>query len=83
MKTDKLPQGVKQNPINPEPIEIIAQAIIDVANGFKVLNSSRLSRRTIVLLLQDATGLPQKQIGLILDAAPRLAETYLKKEDKR
>lgn len=69
---------VKANSENPEPLEVLAKSIIDVADAFKKINNSQLKRRTVIILLQDMTGISQTQIGKILDAAPLLKETYLK-----
>lgn len=66
---------------NEIPVEILEQAIIDIAQGFKKLNASRLSERAIVLLVQDAVGATfatKGQVGAILKAAASLDKTYLK-----
>ncbi len=69
---------VKVNEQNPEPLELIAKSIIELSDAFQKINSSSLKRRTIVLLLQDETKLPQKDINAILDAATKLKDTFLK-----
>lgn len=70
---------VKRDEKNPEPLEIIASAIIEVADACIKLNTSKLNRRAVLLLLKDMTGLPMSDIGKVLDAAPKLKDTYLKK----
>lgn len=57
----------------------IAQSIRTAAEMGKRLNASGLNRRAVVILLQDATGVPQRDIKLILDALPRLGAFYLEK----
>lgn len=70
---------VKKDEVNPEPLEVIAKSIIEVADACAKMNSSKLNRRAILLLLKDLTGLPMADIGKVLDAAPKLKDHYLKK----
>lgn len=66
---------------NPEPVELIADAVIKVAEGFDKINKSRLTERAIVLLLHDAIGvtyITKKQIGYVLKYAPKLKDYYTK-----
>lgn len=69
---------VKVNEENPEPMELIAKSIIEISDAFDKINKSSLSRRAIVLLLQDITKLGQRDINSILDAAPKLKSFYIK-----
>lgn len=71
---------LKVNENEPESLELIADSIIRLSKAFESINNSSLKRKTIVLLLQDATKLSQRDINLILDSAPRLAEWYTKKK---
>ncbi len=76
---------VKSNEENPEPLEVIAQSIIDVSEAFKKVASSRLKKRVIVLLLFDmlkSRGVGINQIELVLDAAPLLESYYIKQLPK-
>lgn len=61
-----------------EPLEVVADSIIKIANAFDAINNSRLSRRAVILLIQDATGCKQADIADILDVAPKLKKIYLK-----
>ncbi len=73
---------VVKDPENVIPVEVFEQAIVDLAKGFKKLNSSRLSKRAVVLLVQDSVGAPfvnRSQVEAILDAAADLDRKYLKK----
>lgn len=72
---------VKLDDLNPEPIELIAKSIIDVAEAFQKINNSKLKKRAIVLLLQDSIGstnITRTQIELVLEHAPKLKDIYLK-----
>jgi len=72
---------IKKNEEKPESVELLAKSILQVADGFqKVLNSS-LSRRALIVLLQDGIGtskISKTQIKLVLEALPRLKGWYLK-----
>lgn len=72
---------IVKNEENPEPMELLAQSIIQVSDAFKKIQSFKLSQRAIVVLLQDgigATKISKKQIALVLDNLPRLRAWYLK-----
>jgi hypothetical protein len=73
---------VKKDPVNPEPTEIIAKAIIEVASAFQKINKGPLSQRAIILLLQDSMPpdrrVSQKDIKLVLDYLPELKQ-FVKK----
>jgi hypothetical protein len=72
---------VKVNEQNPEPLDILAKSIIDVLEGFEQINKSKLTRKAIVLLLQNAIGssrISQQNINDVLDYAPSLKRIYTK-----
>lgn len=74
---------VKSDEKNPEPIEIIARAIIDISAAYKKLENSRVKKRVIVLLLKDMTqGVGITDIEIILDAVPKLESYFLKQLPK-
>ncbi len=77
MKNEKI--TVKLDEKNPEPVEIIAKSIIELSEACEKINSGKLNRRAISVLLQDATGLPLKTINLVLNTLPELKNLYLKK----
>ena len=58
--------------------EDLAEEIVMLSKAFKALDSSRLNRRAVVLLVHDMTKLPKRHINSILDALPDLADRYLK-----
>lgn len=79
-KTTNQTVTIKTNEQNPEPIEIIAQGIIDVSIAFEKLHRSRLSKRAILILIHDqAKAISLRDIETILDVVPRLKDIYLKK----
>jgi hypothetical protein len=76
---------VKTNEENPEPMELIANSIIEISDAFKKLGNSRLKKRVIVLLLFDmlkSRGVGINQIECVLDAAPMLEAYYIKQIQK-
>ena len=73
---------VKVNETNPEPLEVLAKAIIEISDAFIKIQNGPLQRRTIVLLLKDYTGLAGRDIERVLDAAPKLKTFYIKELKK-
>lgn len=62
-------------------VEIMEQAIIDTAQAARTLLNSKLTKRAVMVLIKDSmsgTGLPLKDIELVLDCAARLDKRYLK-----
>jgi len=74
---------IKKSIENPESVELLAQSVIRVAEGFqKVLNSS-LSDRALIVLLHDGIGqgkITKAQIKLVFEALPRLKSWYIRKK---
>lgn len=71
---------INTNEETPEPMELIAQSIIDVSVAFEKIQKSRLSKRAIVLLIKDChKDLSIFDIERILDIVPKLKDVYLKK----
>ena len=71
---------------NPEEnLEILAESIIQVAGAFQEFNDSRLTKRAIILLIQDRIGstrINRSQIEAVLGAAAELKSAYIKKSKK-
>lgn len=65
---------VKSDP--PETTEILAEAIVRLGDSVRKLDASGLNHKAIVILLQDATKLPRRDIESILTAIPRLKSWY-------
>jgi hypothetical protein len=60
-----------------ESMQLLADAILRVADAADELRRGPLKRRAIVLLIQDRTKLSQGTITAVLDALPHLRE-YVK-----
>lgn len=66
--------------------DLIATHLEGVCEAFEKINSSRLSRELIVLLIQQAIGpakINKQEINLVLDYAPKLKQIYLKKQHEK
>jgi hypothetical protein len=79
MSRKTLPQAVtiQRDEQDPESMELVAQAIIDIADGFAKMRKIA-EDRLIVLLLHDLTGVGKPSIRAILAAAPKIRDTYLR-----
>lgn len=55
-----------------QPLEVIASEIIKIAEGFDVMRKSRLTKRCVLLLLRDQTGLGIGDIERVLKACENL-----------
>lgn len=67
---------------DPPAPEVMAQAIVDIADGMRKLNASRLKRETIVVLLQHSSKVSQRDIRAVLLALDKLEADYLKPKVK-
>jgi len=65
-------------PTKPIPVQIMAQAIVDISKAMKQIKQSRLKRDVILILLKDKTGYSKAAVGQILDALEQLEDLYLK-----
>ena len=64
-----------------ESVELLAQSIIQVAEGFQKINNGPLKQRGLIVLLQDIIGgsrINKAQIKLVLESLPRLKAWYIK-----
>lgn len=65
---------------NPEPLELIADSIIQIAAAYEKINASRLQQRVIVLLIKDqCKSISLFNIEQVLNTVPKLKDYYLKK----
>lgn len=71
---------VRVNEKKPEPLEVLASSIIEVAAAYKKLDQSRLKRRVILLLVRDLTqnNVPLTDIEKVLDACALIGDKYIK-----
>ncbi len=65
------------------PVEIIAQSIVEIAAGMARINTSRLNRRAVLVLLQAETKVPQYMIERVLNSISDLEKTYCNAKAKR
>lgn len=63
--------------------ELLASSIVKIGDATKKALSSGLSRRALIVLLKDSSGVPQNQIERVLIALESLQETYVPKPKKR
>ena len=72
---------IKKSEENPETAELLAQSIVQVAKASEKLLNSGLTKRAIIVLLQDGIGvskISKGQIDLVLSNLPRLKAWYVK-----
>lgn len=67
------------DPQNPEPVEIIAQSIVEIADAMKRINKTRLTRHALIVLIQDHTKLGKQTIDMVLNSLEALERIYLNK----
>lgn len=67
-----------KNEKEPIPTEIIEQSIVDISEGMKRIQSGRLSRRAITVLIKDACGVSMGDIERVLNSLSSLERIYLK-----
>lgn len=69
----------------PLPVEIIEQAIVDIAEGMKKLNSTRLTRKAIVTLLHAScgSGVGKGAIETVLSNLELLEHHWLKPKQNK
>jgi hypothetical protein len=63
----------------PTPVEIIEKSIVDITAGMKKLNSTRLTRRALILLIADSSHVNRGDVSKVLDSLDQLETLYLKK----
>lgn len=80
-KADK-PVIVKQDGEAPIATEVLASAIVQIAAATKRALNSGLSRRALLVLLKDASNVPQYHIERVLNAMEQLQDTYVVKKRK-
>jgi hypothetical protein len=74
---------VIKDEVKPEPDEVIAAHIIEIARAMQRLGNGRLKRDTIVLLVHDRTKIARRDINLVLDCLEMLERIYVKPEVPR
>jgi hypothetical protein len=74
-------QVIVNNNENAIPVEVLAESIVKMSAAAQKLNSSGLTRRALVILIADIVpcNVRKHDIVAVLDALPKLADTYVKK----
>lgn len=62
-----------------QPVEIIEQSIVEIAQAMKKINSTRLTRRAIVTLIHANSRVNKGDIEIVLNNLDELERTWLKK----
>lgn len=72
---DKL---VITQPINPIPVAILAESIVEIAEAMRKINSTNLNRRALLVLLKDASGVSMVEIQNVLNKLADLDKLFCK-----
>lgn len=64
--------------VNPVDLELIAEAIIRVSDGFEAIAKSKLNERAVVLMLHELSGVTKTDIKRILYHARQLKKEFTK-----
>lgn len=65
-------------PTETAPTEIIADAIVGLAEAVRKLRSGRLNDKAIIVLLSNQSGMGQREIKHLLDHIEYLPHAFLK-----
>ena len=67
---------------NPVVIQVLEEAIVNISRSIKKVLNGNISRRAIVLLIQDNTSpkVSQNEIRAVLDSIESLETTYITKK---
>lgn len=78
--TQQKPPVILKSKDEPESTEVIAKAIIEVAESAKKLLNSKLKMRAVLILIKDASGgnLSLSDIESVLRHASELDKKYIK-----
>lgn len=67
-----------QDTESPVPVEMIAEAIMEISKAMKVLSTTRLTRAAIVLLISDRSQVSRSNVQLVLNNLENLELLWLK-----
>jgi hypothetical protein len=73
---------VTQDPAKDVPAEVMAQAIVDISESMKKIASTRLTRKAIVALIHDRSGIAKRTIDIVLDNMEDLEKVWLNPRKK-
>jgi len=80
-KQNSEPKKIKVVPApdaEPIAVEILEQAIVDIANGMKKIRASRLKREALILLIHDASKVGKPHVRMVLECLDQLEARFLK-----
>jgi 2-phosphoglycerate kinase len=63
------------------PAKIIADSIVEISNGIQKLNSTRLTRKAIVTLINANSGIGKGDIEVVLNNLEALEQIWLKPKE--
>lgn len=63
--------------LDPTPAELIAEGITRISESMNDLLTAGLKRKTIITLVHASTGLPQRDIGAVIDSLEDLKADWL------
>lgn len=72
-----MPPAKQEAPIALD-LEQVGEAVIKLEEALRGARS-KVRDKLLVLMLNDMTGIPKREIQRLLDAIPELARTYLKR----
>lgn len=81
-KKTKLPE-VKITNADAVPAEVIANSIVEIADGMRKLSATRLTRRAIVALIYDFSKVAKRDIEIVLNNLESLEKHWLKPKDTK
>lgn len=64
------------------PFEVMERAIVEISESMKRITETRVSRKMLVVLLRDSTGLTKGTIESVLNGLDRIEQNYLKPKAK-
>lgn len=67
-----------QPPAEQIPAEVLADAIVKIADGMRALNESRLKRDAVVTLIARTSKISRSNIEIVLNNLEELERTWLK-----
>ena len=74
---------IRQDEEKPVPREVLADAIVRIADAFTGLRKSGLNRRAIIILVAASASRPRYIVTEVLDALESLRRDYCEEKPKR
>lgn len=64
--------------VTAEPVRDIGEEVAKIADAMARINSGKLARRAIILLVSDASGVGKRDVEYVLNGLSNLRRFYLK-----